>query len=152
MLPEDKYHYWTMLSDYDIETAAVLVEGKRWVYVTFTCEQAVERLLKGMYVYYSGKEAPKSHNINFLLSKVEKFDLFIAKVDRHEYLDAKSKYEDFFTDLIFYYMSDYPFSYKKIMDRFVDEKVAVEIYQKTLEVLKWLKSLQKIKKPIDIIN
>ena len=147
MQPEDKYHYWVMLSDYDIETAAVLVEAKRWVYVTFTCEQAVERLLKGMYVYYSGKEAPKTHNVNFLISKIEKLDLFIAKVEQQTYFEQKAGFEDFFTDLIFYYMSDYPFSYKKIMDRFISEEVAVKIYQKTQDALNWLKSLQKIHLP-----
>ena len=147
MQPEDKYHYWVMLSDYDIETAAVLVEAKRWVYVTFTCEQAVERLLKGMYVYYSGKEAPKTHNVNFLISKMEKLDLFIAKVEQQTYFEQKAGFEDFFTDLIFYYMSDYPFSYKKIMDRFISEEVAVKIYQKTQDALNWLKSLQKIHLP-----
>lgn len=143
MTSEDKYQYWVMLSDYDIETAKVLVDAKRWVYVTFTCEQAIERILKGMYVYYTGKESPKSHNVNFLISKIEKTDLFQAKVDMKAFEENKLKYEDFFADLIFYYMSDYPFSYKKIMDRFVSEEVAAEIYGKTKEALDWLKSLQR---------
>ena len=143
MTQEDKYQYWVMLSDYDIETAEVLVNAKRWVYVTFVCEQSVERLLKGMYVFYSGKEAPKSHNINFLLNSLTKFELFGLKNDAEEFKRKKSEYDDFIADLIFYYMSDYPFSYKRIMDRFVGEDVAVEIYGKTKELLAWLKSLQK---------
>lgn len=41
----DKYKYWVMLSDYDLDTAEVLVDGKRWVYVAFMCQQAIERQL-----------------------------------------------------------------------------------------------------------
>lgn len=132
-----------MLSDYDIETAKVLVDAKRWVYVTYMCEQSVERLLKGLYVYYSGKEAPKSHNVNYLINALTKMELFGLKTDLDAFRKTKAGYDDFFADLIYYYMSDYPFSYKKIMDRFVSEEIAVEIYGKTKEVLQWLKSLQK---------
>lgn len=143
MTNEEKYKYWEMLSDYDIDTAEVLVREKRWVYVSFLCEQAIERMLKGMYVYYFGKEAPKSHNVNYLLSKISKNELFLCKVGREAFEAQFKKNEDFFDDLIFYYISDYPFSYQKIMDRFISEETAKEIFSQTQDVLCWLKSLQK---------
>ena len=46
----EKYAYWLMLSNYDLETIETLIAGKRWVYVTYLCQQAIERQLKGMYV------------------------------------------------------------------------------------------------------
>jgi HEPN domain-containing protein len=143
MTSEDKYKYWVMLSDYDIETAQVLLDAKRYMYVTYTCEQAVEHLLNGMHVFYIGKEAPKSHNIIFILNQLQKDNTFSLKVNMADFELRKEKYEDFFADLIFYYMSDYPFSYKKIMDRFVSEEVATDMFIKTKEVLSWLKSLQQ---------
>ena len=71
MTTAEKYRYWAMLADYDLETARVLIEAKRWVYVAYMCHQALERQLKGMYVYYSDKEAPKSHNLPFLFDKLQ---------------------------------------------------------------------------------
>lgn len=66
----DKYGYWLMLSDYDLGTIDPLVTGKRWVYVAYLCQQAIERQLKGMYVYYMDDEPPKTHNVNYLFTKV----------------------------------------------------------------------------------
>ena len=43
---------------------------------------------------------------------------------------------------MYYYMSDYPFSYNKVMERFIDEEKAMEIYHRTSELLKWLKQFQ----------
>lgn len=141
MTPYEKYTYWQTLSDYDIETAEFLITGKRWAYVTFLCQQSVERLVKGMHVYFTGKEPPKSHNVAFLLIKVSRCEKFKNLVDIDKINEGQKKYEDFIADLMFYYISDYPFSYKKVMDRFVSEEVAMDVYNKTLEVLSWLKSL-----------
>jgi HEPN domain-containing protein len=143
MTSEDKYKYWVMLSEYDIETAKVLLDAKRYMYVTYMCEQAVERLLKGMHVFYIEKEAPKSRNIIFLINQLQKDNTFCLKVKITDFDQQKLKFENFFADLIFYYMSDYPFSYTKIMDRFVSEEVALDLFEKTKEVLIWLKSLQQ---------
>lgn len=79
MLKDEKYSYWMMLADYDLETVKVLINGGRWVYVTFLCHQAMERQLKGMYVYYTDKEAPKTHNISFLLRKLLWLKIFWLK-------------------------------------------------------------------------
>jgi hypothetical protein len=51
-------------------------------------------------------------------------------------------------DVMFYYMSDYPFSYKNITARFVDSRLANELHQKTLLFVAWLRSfLPKIDIP-----
>ncbi|MDR3552324.1 MAG: HEPN domain-containing protein [Clostridia bacterium] len=143
MTNEDKYKYWDMLSEYDIQTAYAMVNSERWVYVAFLCEQSIERLLKGMYVFYYSKEAPKSHNINFLISCIQKSEFFRSKVDQQAFREELARHEDFLDDLVFYYISDYPFSYQKIMDRFISEETAKEIFNGTNEVLEWLGSLQK---------
>lgn len=144
MTPAQKYLYWVMLSDYDIETAEVLIKGERWPYVVMACELAVERLLKGMHIYHTGKEAPKSRNLSFLFNKIQKDDNFISHVDRKKVNSEIIQHVDFMMDLMYYHISDYPFSYKKIMQRFIDSKTAVDLYQRTLLTLAWLKSFQDI--------
>ena len=78
----DKCGYWLMLSDYDMGTIDALIQGERWVYVAFLCQQATERQLKAMYVYFMEAEPPKTHNVNFLFSKItdgKKTDPFIIR-------------------------------------------------------------------------
>ncbi len=129
-----------MLSDYDIGTIDVLLQGERWVYVAYLCQQAVERQLKGMYVYFLGAEPPKTHNVNFLFLKVTASEAFRAEADKARFEERKNDCEDYLMDVMFYYMSDYPFSYKNISSRFVDGALAKQLHQKTLVYVAWLRS------------
>ena len=138
----DKYQYWKILSDYDIETAKVLLEAKRFNYVTVLCEQAAERLIKGMFIFHTGKETPKSHNVPFLANRLANHERFSCKDEGKKFEEELGDYENTMVDLMFYYMSDYPFSYKKFQDRFISEESAYELYDKTLKLLSWLQSFQ----------
>lgn len=138
----EKYGYWLMLSDYDLGTIDALVAGKRWVYVAFLCQQATERQLKSMYVYYLDAEPPKTHNVNFLFSKIIESELFLGEADQARFEERREGCENFLVDVMFYYLSDYPFSYKNIASRFVDEKLALELFEKTKDYVLWLRSFQ----------
>lgn len=138
----EKYRYWLMLSDYDLETVEVLARGGRWVYVAYLCQQAVERQLKGMYVFYCNSEAPKTHNINFLFTKLMAMGDFPLLGSREAFEARRAECEDFLIDAMFYYMSDYPFSYKNIMNRFVGEDTAMELYRRTKDMIAWLRAFQ----------
>jgi HEPN domain-containing protein len=143
MTGKEKYAYWLHICEYDIETAEQLLKTKRFTYVAVLCQQATERLIKGMFVYHTNKEAPKSHNIMFLLNKLVVAKGFLSSEQSERFLKEKNDYEDFMLDLMFYYINDYPFSYKTVMERFIEEEVAVEIYNKTLQLADWLKSFQR---------
>lgn len=138
----EKYAYWLMLSDYDMETIECLVKGERWVYVAFLCQQAIERQLKGMYVFYNNSEAPKTHNVNFLFIKMQNNEKFLTHPEISRFNDKKIECEDFLIDAMFYYISDYPFSYKNIINRFVNKENALQLYEKTKSMLVWLRSFQ----------
>lgn len=143
MRSDEKYVYWRILSDYDIDTVECLMIGKRWNYVTFVCHQAVERLLKGMHIYHLKKETPKSHNLSYLYNEIAKTPEFCELLrEKGHSNNEQYEYADFLIDLMYYYMTDYPFSYSKAMDRFIDEKTAISVYEKTLKLLNWLKSFQ----------
>jgi hypothetical protein len=42
--------YWINLSNYDIATAKAMLAGKRYLYVLFTCQQSIEKMLKALVV------------------------------------------------------------------------------------------------------
>ena len=138
----EKYGYWLMLSDYDLETIDALIAGKRWVYVAYLCQQATERQLKSMYVYYMDAEPPKTHNVSFLFSKVTASEAFKREVDQELFGQRKNQCEDFLVDVMFYYMSDYPFSYKNISSRFVGEELALALYARAKDFIAWLRAFQ----------
>ena len=142
MNKEQKYGYWLMLSDYDLGTIDCLIAGERWVYVAYLCQQAVERQLKGMYVYYTNTEAPKTHNLNFLFKKVTESEKFRQSVDMTQFAQHRGEAEDFLIDLMFYYMSDYSFSYKNISSRFVGKELALQLYAKARSTVDWLRAFQ----------
>lgn len=148
----DKYKYWVMLSQYDLDTARVLIDGERWVYVAYMCQQALERQLKGMYVYHIGKEAPKGHNLGFLFEKVCSAPQFQDAVDAQALAAGKDACEDFLTEVMFFYMSDYPFSYKKITSRFIDGALALDLFERTLRQIDFLRSLQPMPEAVDPAN
>ncbi|HRX57230.1 MAG TPA: HEPN domain-containing protein [Eubacteriales bacterium] len=135
----DKCGYWLMLSDYDMGTIDALIQGERWVYVAFLCQQATERQLKAMYVYFMEAEPPKTHNVNFLFSKITDGAAFKNGVDFERFSKGRNECEDFLMDVMFYYMSDYPFSYKNITSRFVKKDLALELYEKTKKYVLWLR-------------
>jgi len=146
----EKYKYWVMLSDYDIDTAKVLIAGRRWVYVAYMCHQAIERQLKGMYVYHLDKEAPKTHNLGFLFERIISNPAFLEGINEGKLNEHKEECEDFFAEVMFYYMSDYPFSYKNIVSRFIDAKRAHELFNNVLSILSWLRSLQPMPEQVNV--
>ncbi|MDD4689590.1 MAG: HEPN domain-containing protein [Eubacteriales bacterium] len=143
MTGTEKYQHWKILSDYDIETAKLLLENQRYNYVAVLCEQAVERMIKGMFIYHTGKETPKSHNIPFLVNRLATNERFSSTEEGNRFEKERLDYENIMVDLMFYYISDYPFSYKKFQERFIPETVATELFERTLQFLGWLNSFQK---------
>jgi len=65
MTKEEKYIYWLQLAQYDLDTAQTMYTGGRWFYVVFMCQQAIEKLCKGIYNFYFGDNIPRVHNIRF---------------------------------------------------------------------------------------
>ena len=66
----EKYLYWKNAAEYDIETAEVMLNSGRYLYVVFMCQQAIEKLVKGLFVLYLNEEPPKVHNIVFVFKKI----------------------------------------------------------------------------------
>jgi HEPN domain-containing protein len=58
--------YWIHGAQNDIETAALLISGKKYLEGLFFCHLTVEKILKSLVVKATGQFAPKSHNLNYL--------------------------------------------------------------------------------------
>jgi len=138
----EKYKYWEMLSDYDAETASVMLKAERWMYVATICHASIERLIKGMIVYHTKKEAPKSNNLTFLVNKLSENETFLETREGQKFNREKYEHIDMIIDIMYFHINDYPFSYQKIMERFIEEPIARDIYTKTNSLIIWLKSFQ----------
>ena len=51
MTKEEKYAHWEALAIYDLETADAMLKSGRYMYVAFTCQQAIEKLSKKVQQY-----------------------------------------------------------------------------------------------------
>ena len=59
----DKVKYWKELADYDIETAEVMYNGGRWLYVGFMCHLVIEKTIKSYWSAIKPDEVPYIHNL-----------------------------------------------------------------------------------------
>ena len=133
MTNEEKYIYWLELAQYDLDTAASMFSAGRWFYVVFMCQQAIEKLCKGLYNLYVNDYVPRVHNIRFILSKLEtalnvKFDTSV-----YELADSLSAH---------YLNNRYP-DFSKQPNAQIDKDRAMNVLEKTTEAFEWLLTLKK---------
>ena len=129
----EKYEYWIQAAEDDLVTAEVMLNNGRYSYVAFMCEQAIEKLAKGIYVYIFGKEAPYTHNINIVLKDIESI------VNNEKYKD----YEMLFSRLTSYYIVGRYDVYKQKVSKELDNDISKDLISKSKEAFQWLKSQVK---------
>jgi HEPN domain-containing protein len=97
------------------------------------CQQAVEKLCKGLYNFYIDDNVPKIHNIRFLFSRIEVELEIIIPAETYSLADSLSAY---------YLNSRYPdFAGQKILQ--VNDETAKNFLQRTKEVYTWLLTLKQ---------
>jgi HEPN domain-containing protein len=129
---QGKYGHWLKHAQYDLDTADAMYSTGRWFYVAFMCQQAVEKLVKGLYAIYVNDEAPRVHNISSVL------DRFADKLPETV---TDERYR-FFDNLTSYYMnSRYP-EYKEETNTGLDEAKARDIIMQTKEAFAWLQTMR----------
>ncbi|MDF9831568.1 HEPN domain-containing protein [Parabacteroides sp. PF5-6] len=79
---EKKINYWKDLSDYDMETAEVMLQNKRYLYVGFMCHQVIEKIFKAYYSKLCQQTAPYTHNLSHLARQGGFFDHFSEEQKR----------------------------------------------------------------------
>jgi len=129
----EKYEYWLEHARYDMKAAEAMLNAEMWVYALYMCQQAVEKLVKGIYgLYIDADNVPRVHNISRLAKEFE--DKLPEPV--------KDEYYDLFEILAGYYLNNrYP-DFKSSVAETATENVARELYKQTGEVFTWLQTLR----------
>jgi len=114
--------FWLRSAKQNFEAAKVMLKTGQYSLAMFMCQQAVESLLKGVFIVYRQDRPPYVHKLPRLLeltgTKVPKsIDLKILKIDAH-YIKARYK-EDRFNPKIY------------------NRKNAQKLIKETQETLKW---------------
>ncbi|MDR0870585.1 MAG: HEPN domain-containing protein [Planctomycetaceae bacterium] len=135
MTSEEKFPFWLEHAEYDLEAAESMFQSGKWVYVVFMCQQAIEKLVKGLYLLYLDEEPPKIHDINRLLSKFE------GKLPE----EVGEEKVQLFSDLGMYYLNTrYP-EYKRELYLKTSRQVAENFLKRTKESYQWLMTLSPLK-------
>jgi HEPN domain-containing protein len=132
MTDEEKFAYWLEYAEYDLQTAETMFSGGRWMYVIFMCQQAIEKLVKGLYLLYIDDNIPRIHNISNLISRFA--DKLTVPIDDEKY--------KLFERLSSYYLNTrYP-EYKEQLNKITDENSAKLLLEQSREAFKWLLTLK----------
>ena len=132
MNAQEKFEYWLDIAQYDLSTAQSMLDSGRWLYTVFCCQQAVEKLVKGLYIFYVDDNVPRIHNINALI------DHFVDKLKE----PISEKFSKLFKELTGYYISNrYPDYISKINEQ-MDKNDTIRIHNETKEAFAWLLTLK----------
>ncbi len=119
------FSHWVERAEYDLETARVMLDTARYLYVAYMCQQAVEKLLKAL-IAQQNKENLPIHNLNRLVA--------IAKI-RDELSTGQF---DFLAELTPYYIEARYGDYKQSLSEIISKEKAIEVYNKAEEIFQWL--------------
>lgn len=146
MNSREKYDYWLEAAQYDLDSARVMMDGGRYMYVAFMSQQAVEKLAKGIYTLYTDNEPPMIHNIWNVLRQLKREVNLSEYIPINQFEEDLQKYKSFFAELLSYYISGrYP-SFKEKISSTIDSNRAKRVLNNTEEVFQWIKSLNQYKK------
>jgi HEPN domain-containing protein len=126
---EEKIEFWIENSHYDFKTAKSMQRSGRYIYTIFMCQQSLEKFMKALYLKKNKTEAPKTHNLLYLLTLV---DVEVSENDKKFLAEISS----------FYISGRYP-DYKKKISDMINRKNAKEYLKKSWEFLKWLEQISK---------
>ena len=132
MNAEDKFEYWLDIAQYDLESATTMLSGGRWLYVVFMCQQAIEKLAKGLYTLYIDDNIPRVHNIKSIIERFE--DKLPVEIPEEKYR--------LFEALSAYYLNNrYP-DYMSKLSTQITEVEAKKMLTLTKEAFTWLLTLK----------
>lgn len=121
---EKQMDYWVRGAESDIETAELLIFGKKFLEGLFFCHLTIEKISKALVVKNTCQLAPKSHNLSYLA------DLASLNIDDEQ--------ASFMSVLMKYQLEGrYPEYYPKSPS----PETVMDYLQKTKSLLKCLKAM-----------
>jgi HEPN domain-containing protein len=132
MNSQEKFEYWLEIAQNDLNIAESMLIMGHWLFVAVQCQQAIEKLAKGLYTVYNNEDPPRIHNIAKLIKEFE--NKLPIKIDIDLYV--------FFYELSEYYINNrYP-DFKNKLNALMNKNKAQAILTKTKEVFLWLLTLK----------
>ena len=117
--------HWVERAEYDLETARSMLDTGRYLYVGYMCQQAVEKILKGI-IAQQNKENLPIHNLNRLAQ--------VAGIEN----DLNAEQFNFLAELTPYCIEARYGDYRESLSEIINEQRAREVYAKTQEIFQWL--------------
>jgi HEPN domain-containing protein len=123
----EKSKEWMKQSDYDFETAGVMLDSGRYIYCVFMCHLAIEKALKGIYQKTLDTVPPKTHNLVYLIEKSklepsESIGKFIVRINQ---ASIATRYPEDFASL----QTEY------------SETLTKDIFSQTKGTIEWIKKM-----------
>lgn len=119
---------WLALAEYDLKTAKAMMRSGRYLYVAFTCQQTIEKILKAIYVKEKEETPPYTHNLIRLAEELSVIKPIDEETNR--FLERLNSY---------YIQSRYTEEIYQI-SKTLNKKSTNEILSKTKELFRWLES------------
>lgn len=124
-IPPDQ---WYEQGQYDLDTAQAMFDTKRYVYVLFCCQQAIEKTLKGVIAAKTGEAPPRIHQLMRLLE----LSGLRADPQAASFIREVSDY---------YFQTRYPEQIRSLANA-VSATEAKRVLDQTREVVAWLLSIK----------
>ena len=118
---------WENQARYDLETAAAMFEAGRLLYVLFCCQQALEKMLKGLIAKRTRRLPARLHNLMRLAD--------LASLEVPE--DTASLFREL---TVYYIQSRYPEEIEAAGNDIAPE-LALAVLNRTEEAFQWLSSI-----------
>jgi len=121
--------YWIEHSEYDLKTAEAMYKSRRYLYVTFMCQQTIEKIIKALITKISSEAPPRIHNL------VRLAELAGIKAN------LSQQQIDFLASLTPFCIEARYADYQEKMSRLTNRELAKEYLSKTKEIYKCLRKM-----------
>ncbi|MBI5326123.1 MAG: HEPN domain-containing protein [Ignavibacteriae bacterium] len=65
------FEEWFTQADYDMDTAQAMFDAGRYIYCIFMIHLSIEKTLKGLWAKNHQQDAPKTHDLIYLVNKLQ---------------------------------------------------------------------------------
>jgi len=118
---------WAERAQYDLETARAMLKSGRFLYVLFCCQQAVEKMLKGVIAKRTEALPPRLHDL--------------MRLAEHAGLDLGEEQVAFMLALSEYYVKTRYLHEIASLSRDASRESAQQVLSKTEAIVEWLLSM-----------
>ena len=122
---------WLTFAEYDFGTAKAMLAAGKYIYVALYCQQAIEKIMKAIYVKEKDETPPNTHNLINLLSHLS----ISAEFDNEK--------TELLRSLSLYYLETRYTETIVEISSIVNKREAERIFKETEKMTSWLKGKLK---------